>query len=200
MTMTERTALYRVFGTEDELLYAGISNSFGRRWEQHARTKEWWQQARRQAVEWFDTRAEALSAEAAAIKAEHPRYNIVYNDLPRRVTIAPSAPEPVLAEDDVYLISELRKGCISGEARDLRELARIRQVELAEVLGVTRVAVCQWESGQRFPSTAVALEYGGILADLAEIVLKNHAVRPLPSGDHALAYGKLLRQLARKAA
>lgn len=74
--MSERTALYRLFGAGDELLYIGISKDFGNRWTQHSRRQPWWPEVERQTVEWRSTRAEALRDETAAIKAEKPKYNI----------------------------------------------------------------------------------------------------------------------------
>jgi predicted GIY-YIG superfamily endonuclease len=75
------TALYRLFGDGDELLYTGISNVFGRRWHQHSKDKEWWGEVRSATLEWHETRELALAAEEAAIKAEHPKYNGTHNEL-----------------------------------------------------------------------------------------------------------------------
>jgi len=72
----DETALYRVFGDADLLLYIGISNSFGRRWTEHAKRQPWWDEKRRLSVDgWFDSREDAEDAETAAIKAEKPKYN-----------------------------------------------------------------------------------------------------------------------------
>lgn len=71
----EPTALYRVFGEADLLLYIGIGDDFGRRWKQHARVQPWWEEKRRQTVEWHPSRELAEAAETAAIKSEKPRYN-----------------------------------------------------------------------------------------------------------------------------
>jgi hypothetical protein len=69
-------ALYRVFGEADLLLYVGISNSFGRRWREHAKKQPWWGEMRRLTVDcWYPSRAEAEEAETAAIKADTPKYN-----------------------------------------------------------------------------------------------------------------------------
>jgi predicted GIY-YIG superfamily endonuclease len=89
--VSERTALYRMFGVDDELLYIGISKNFGRRWEQHARKQPWWDEVVRQTVEWRPTRDEAERDETAAIKAEHPKYNILHAVRPE--------PEPDLGCD-----------------------------------------------------------------------------------------------------
>jgi transcriptional regulator with XRE-family HTH domain len=75
----ERTALYRLYGDADLLLYIGISKTFGDRWKREARTFPWWDEHCRMTVEWHNSRPEAETAEIAAIKAEHPKYNIQYN-------------------------------------------------------------------------------------------------------------------------
>lgn len=70
-----RTALYRHFGADGALLYVGISLHAVRRLEQHKTSAHWFSRIRRVDVEWFDTRAMALAAEAAAIVAENPVCN-----------------------------------------------------------------------------------------------------------------------------
>lgn len=70
-----RTALYRHFDAEGALLYVGISLHAVRRLEQHKTSAHWFARIRRVDVEWFDTRAMALAAEAAAIVAENPVCN-----------------------------------------------------------------------------------------------------------------------------
>ena len=83
----EPTWLYRVYGDAEQLLYIGISNDFGRRWNQHAKTQLWWEEKRRLSADnLFDSRDEAEAAERAAIKAEKPKYNFTHNrpQLPER--------------------------------------------------------------------------------------------------------------------
>lgn len=76
----EPTALYRIWGAADLLLYIGVSNDFGRRWKEHAKQQPWWGEMKRlTADEWFDSRGDAEDAEEAAIKAEHPKHNIIHN-------------------------------------------------------------------------------------------------------------------------
>ncbi len=72
---------------------------------------------------------------------------------------------------DLALIAVVRADLKSGAARSARQSAGISQAEFAATLGVSRQAVCQWEAGHS-----------------------------KPSAEHALAYGKLLRQLGRAAA
>lgn len=86
------TALYRLFGDGDLLLYIGISDTFGRRWNQHAQSQSWWPEVRRQSVDWYQSRPEAETAEEAAIKAEGPRHNIMHN--PAHVPSVPQGRTP----------------------------------------------------------------------------------------------------------
>ena len=72
---------------------------------------------------------------------------------------------------DLALVSAIRAELADGRARMAREDAGVRQADVAAVLGVSRQAVSKWEAGLCSPSA-----------------------------PHALAYGKLLRQLARRAA
>jgi DNA-binding transcriptional regulator YhcF (GntR family) len=71
----ERTALYRLYGAEDDLLYVGITGKPGPRWTQHAADKPWWPQVARREIEWFDSRPLAAEAEVTAIRAESPKHN-----------------------------------------------------------------------------------------------------------------------------
>jgi DNA-binding XRE family transcriptional regulator len=72
---------------------------------------------------------------------------------------------------DLALIAQTQADLASGKARADRKAARVNQADIASALGVSRQAVTGWEGGTRTPSSA-----------------------------NALAYGKLLRQLTRKAA
>jgi predicted GIY-YIG superfamily endonuclease len=74
-----RTAVYRLRNNDGDLLYVGISGAPQRRWMEHAGDKEWWPEVSQFAIEWFETREEALSAEAKAIRAEKPVRNIAHN-------------------------------------------------------------------------------------------------------------------------
>lgn len=72
---------------------------------------------------------------------------------------------------DLALVAATRADLASGRARQSRVDAGVRQADVAETIGVTRQAVSKWEAGLCSPSA-----------------------------PHALAYGRLLRQLARQAA
>lgn len=70
------TCLYRFYDANDNLLYVGITSQLPMRWKTHDKLKPWWREVVRATVEHFDTREDALAAEATAIKAEKPRYNV----------------------------------------------------------------------------------------------------------------------------
>jgi predicted GIY-YIG superfamily endonuclease len=74
----ERTAVYRFYAADETLLYVGVTQRFGTRWSNHAKGKPWWPQVARQAVVWYDTRAEALAIETEAIKTENPVHNVLH--------------------------------------------------------------------------------------------------------------------------
>jgi hypothetical protein len=70
------TALYRLYSSADELLYVGVAADPDKRWKQHALLSHWWPQVRRREVEWHESRSLALGAEAVAIVAEAPIFNV----------------------------------------------------------------------------------------------------------------------------
>jgi predicted GIY-YIG superfamily endonuclease len=75
----ERTALYRFFDLDDELLYVGITNNPEKRWNHHRARQAWWPQVARKTLEWFDNRGDAEVAEIEAIRGEIPRHNRAHN-------------------------------------------------------------------------------------------------------------------------
>lgn len=72
---------------------------------------------------------------------------------------------------DVAIVSRTRDALAAGTAKAARIAAGARQSDVAGEIGVSRSAVGHWETG-----------------------------KAVPSAEHALAYGKLLARLARKAA
>lgn len=92
MALADGTALYRIRGDKGLLLYIGISDNFGRRWRQHAEKQPWWGEMRSLSVDkWFGRRADAETAEKAAIKVEKPKYNKVHATRPSACS-TPSLP------------------------------------------------------------------------------------------------------------
>jgi DNA-binding XRE family transcriptional regulator len=68
---------------------------------------------------------------------------------------------------DVLILAEVRQSCASGLARQLREAAKITRGEVAGAVGVTGRAIGLWETGQRSPTGEAALAYGRLLRQLA---------------------------------
>ena len=70
---------------------------------------------------------------------------------------------------ELAIVAEARAAATSGAARALRIAARLTQQEIASACGVSATTVAMWETGQRVPSGAFALEYGRVLRSLARM-------------------------------
>lgn len=105
--MSERTALYRLYDADDGLLYIGISKRFGNRWLQHADSQPWWPEVDHQTVAWFPDREVAGDAETAAIRAEHPKFNIIHSG--RRRVRVPVDAETGLPRDEHPRLVRIRR-------------------------------------------------------------------------------------------
>lgn len=73
--MTERTALYRLYDSEDRLLYLGIAAVPEQRWKLHSDRQPWWHLVARKSVEWHPDRPTAKAAETRLTVEEQPLYN-----------------------------------------------------------------------------------------------------------------------------
>ncbi len=74
-SVPKRTALYRLYDAEGQLLYIGISALPKARWERHSTLQPWWHLVAKKSVEWFDDRASATAAEAESTATEAPLYD-----------------------------------------------------------------------------------------------------------------------------
>lgn len=70
--------VYRFYDEEKKLLYVGVTSNPGRRMENHAAEKPWWEEVRVVLVEHFPTRDAALQAEREAIWQEKPLHNVAH--------------------------------------------------------------------------------------------------------------------------
>jgi hypothetical protein len=73
--------VYRLYGADDQLLYVGVTWSFGsERIRKHSYRpptgKSWWPEVDYCAIEEFPSYRDALDAEMGAIRSERPVYNI----------------------------------------------------------------------------------------------------------------------------
>lgn len=80
-----RTAVYRIFNTEGGLLYIGSSQDPAHRVRVHTNQRLWGDEIASYTAGWHRTRKRAYAVEAAAIRAEHPLYNIRHTPLQDRL-------------------------------------------------------------------------------------------------------------------
>ena len=69
------TDLYRFFGDSGRLIYVGITDNLKSRTVDHM-GKSWWSEVTSMTVRKYGARADAMAAEAASIRDEHPAYNV----------------------------------------------------------------------------------------------------------------------------
>jgi predicted GIY-YIG superfamily endonuclease len=74
--MEKLTTLYRFYDSDNQLLYVGVTGFMPRRAQQHSKYTDWHRFASHAVLEHFETRGQALAAEADAIRSEQPKYNI----------------------------------------------------------------------------------------------------------------------------
>src|SRR6201986_3880091 len=75
--------LYRCFDAEGNLLYVGATkNVFQRIIEHKVQSGHWFRSVTRVEIQHFDSRKEALAAEAVAITLENPKHNTVTPRVP----------------------------------------------------------------------------------------------------------------------
>jgi transcriptional regulator with XRE-family HTH domain len=75
-----------------------------------------------------------------------------------------------VTSSDLSLLMEARTAAGSGRGRRIRQAAGLSQAELAAVVGVSPVAISRWEAGDRRPHGAAAIAYARLLRELAEQV------------------------------
>jgi len=71
----EKTALYRFYDKDKNLLYVGISKDWLFRLETHKKNKPWIQEVTDIKIAWYSRRINAELAERSAIRWEFPKYN-----------------------------------------------------------------------------------------------------------------------------
>ncbi|WP_392971102.1 hypothetical protein [Streptomyces sp. LN245] len=74
-TTQERTALYRLYDAEHDLLYIGISRKPDERFKAHDHTHPWWHLVKYVDLTWFECFTAASQAEKGAQLSERPPYN-----------------------------------------------------------------------------------------------------------------------------
>lgn len=136
-----RTALYRHFGANNELLYVGVTSHMTARDKQHSYSSPWHHLVVRSETQWCETRAHALALERVAIQFELPEFNAVGK--PKIVAL--DRPDIRVISDEVSSVS-IEKICDAiGRAR------------LVEQLSVSKSAVTNAIANDRFPARWVSV-------------------------------------------
>lgn len=81
-----RTAVYRLFDAQGQLLYVGISRNPSAQWQEHLRQRWWWGNVASKVLDWHPTRKLAHAAMKTAIAEEVPLYNIAHTPLHRQLS------------------------------------------------------------------------------------------------------------------
>jgi hypothetical protein len=180
-----RTALYRFYGTNDQLLYVGITERLGERWENHVRRKAWWSSVRRQTVDWYPTRAAAAAAEVAAITADKPLYNIVHStrgrdgdDVSAALLILETA-ERALAQARTFLEAAGHRD--AGQRPDLVNMDKLL-ADLVEVTGSGRVRLSELPELLR-RADPMYLPYRNLKGSHLAMLLRQRGVRITNTGN-----------------
>ncbi|MFJ2631096.1 helix-turn-helix domain-containing protein [Streptomyces sp. NPDC087422] len=73
-----------------------------------------------------------------------------------------------MAQAQILRLAWVRAAVSSGEARRLRESARLSISEVASACGVDQSTVWRWERGTRSPRGDKALRYGELIESLRD--------------------------------
>lgn len=126
----DRTALYRHFDKDKNLLYVGISYNAFARLAQHEFSSTWAGLSVRMEIEYFDTRALAMNAEKMAIINEKPIHNLVHNskDCDKKASFK--------VKDDGYnqINIRIRDDLVRAIKQQATENRRTMQAELEMIL------------------------------------------------------------------
>ena len=110
------TELYRHYDKEGDLLYVGIAYATVHRLAAHRYGSGWFRDIEIVTIERFHSRAQAMEAEAAAIKDEKPRFNVIHADDMLEDTLQPER----IADADGRKVTYIR---FSDEERALLQKA-----------------------------------------------------------------------------
>lgn len=78
-TEEKETLLYKMFNSDGEIIYIGITCCYEVRMREHRNSKFWWDEVDSITTRKYSNRIKALEAEKRAIKKYNPVYNIIHN-------------------------------------------------------------------------------------------------------------------------
>ena len=141
---TRTAAVYRMFDAEGQLLYVGVTSTFGRRMHVHSERKEWWPLVVTLTVEQFGSREEADAAERLAIATEDPVHNVVGTQHAHDAHRVPAGSSiPVMVRMSTELLAKL-----DADRGELNRSEWIRRL------------VARWVPPQPLPKSAAASKTG----------------------------------------
>ncbi|WP_083442309.1 helix-turn-helix domain-containing protein [Nitriliruptor alkaliphilus] len=70
-------------------------------------------------------------------------------------------------QEALLVTAEARRLATSGDGARIRQAARLSVAEVAAAVGVDRVTVARWETGERRPTGEPALRYAALIGALA---------------------------------
>lgn len=79
MATANHTSVYLYFDASDILIYVGITSRGIKRQREHERDKPWWGFTRRQEIEHFDNKEDAIERERSLIATYSPPFNTQHN-------------------------------------------------------------------------------------------------------------------------
>lgn len=82
-----------------------------------------------------------------------------------------------MPETNVSRLALVRHAVASGEARRIREAARLSLGEMADAADVAASTIWRWEQGQRIPRGHQALRYATVLDELRQWTTSEEAKR-----------------------
>lgn len=144
MNAHQAHALYRFYADDGTLLYVGITNNPGNRFNQHGADKPWWHEVRGITMEPYPDRASVLAAEARAIAVENPRYNRSRPTLPK----TKATPQIRTTRDLAWICEACQQPIADGAG-----YIHIRHIDVQ----ATRAAERAWKTENEHPRATTGL-------------------------------------------
>lgn len=166
------TTLYRFFDADGRLLYVGITHRLNERLSAHKRQKPW-EHISKIALEHYESREEAMKAEAHAIKNEGPKWNVQGNGAaPTHASLLDVRADPLVGlcfhairEHDDGCRTADKQGIVTGVVGE-RYLVQWFDWGLGNLLWQELVNIREMEGWRFYDSDEQlrdAYEYGGLM-------------------------------------
>jgi DNA-binding transcriptional regulator YiaG len=75
-----------------------------------------------------------------------------------------------MTAEDTIALAEARVRAGNGDLEAIRRRVKLSQDAIGRAVGVSRVAVCRWENGERAPSGEPAVRLAKLLRELETVV------------------------------